>query len=150
MADNKVEKSSSALAQRFSLVELLTILLLVGLIFVFVVPVNQAKISRERINEAITIINLIGSKAEAFKNNPENDYYPDLSQLNLGDTTKSKYFNFSINTLDSTVVAISTKAFIPNQDSLYLVYSLSGKQYRIGKNDNDAVSKKHINENWLP
>lgn len=133
---------------KFSLIELLTILLLVGLVFVFVVPVNQAKTNRGRVNEAITTMKMLGDKAEEFKNNPDNGYYPDLSQLNLGDQAKSKYFLYTIVADDSTIIAETTSAF--GKKGAFMVYSLSGKQYRIGKGDTDIESSKYIDENWLP
>jgi Tfp pilus assembly protein PilE len=133
---------------RFSLIELLTILILVGLVFVFVIPVNQAHISRERIGEAIKTVSFIGEKAEEFKNNPDNGYYPDLSQLNIGYKLDTLYFNYSINADDSTIVAETKPTY--GKKGAFLVYSLSGKQYRIGKDDADVTSQKYINENWLP
>lgn len=148
MPDKNKKAVETTQHSKFSLIELLTILLLVGLIFVFVIPVNQAKISRNRVNEAITTLQMIGDKAEAFKNNPDNGYYPDLSQLNLGDQTKSKFFDYTINPDDSTIVAETTVSF--GKKGAYLVYNLSGKQYRIGKGENDTESSKYINENWLP
>lgn len=149
MSDKNTAKSDNNPKSRFTLIELLSILLLVGLIFVFVVPVNQAKISRERVNEAVNTLRILGEKAQAFKDNPDNGYYPDLSQLNLGDQFKSRYFTYAINPDDSTAVAITTLEF-GSPDSLYIVYNLNGKQYRVGKNDNDIESLKRINENWIP
>jgi len=153
MSDKKAEVTVTTQYSKFTLIDLLSILLLVGLIFIFIVPVNQAKVSRDKINEAVTIMRMIGDNAIEFKNSPDKgdgDYPVDISQLNLGDKIKSKYFEFVISPDDSTVVAYTTLAYVPNRDSLTLVYNLSGKQFRIGKNDNDAESKKYINENWLP
>jgi Tfp pilus assembly protein PilE len=148
MSVTKAETSATPIYAKFSLIELLTILLLVGLIFVFVVPVNQAKINRDRVNEAISTMKLIGDKAEEFKNNPDNGYYPDLSQLNLDAKTKSAFFDYTIVADDSTIVAETTPSF--GKKGAFLIYSLSGKQYRIGKGDTDTESKKYLNENWLP
>lgn len=148
MSENKQNNVKERNIAKFSLVELLTILLLVGLIFVFFVPVNQAKVSRQRVNGAISTINFISQKAEDFKNNPDNGYYPDLSQLNLGDEVKNDYFEYTINPDDSTIVAITKSAF--GKQGAALVYSFSGKQFRVGKDDSDLESKKAINENWIP
>jgi competence protein ComGC len=148
MSENKNSNVTDNNVSKFSLVELLTILLLVGLIFVFFVPVNQARISRERVNGAINTINYISQKANEFKNNPDNGYYPDLSQLNLGNEIKSAYFDYTINPDDSTIVAVTTAAF--GKKGAALVYSFSGKQYRVGLDDSDVDSKKSINENWIP
>jgi Tfp pilus assembly protein PilE len=148
MTNTKNDKKLANPVSRFSLVELLTILILVGLIFVFVVPVNQARISRARIGQAISTLQFIGERADEFKNNPENGYYPDLSQLNLGSQIDTLYFNYSISADDSTIVAETKPAY--GKKGAFLVYSLSGKQYRIGKDDSDQMSQKFINENWLP
>jgi type II secretory pathway pseudopilin PulG len=133
-----------------SLIELLIILLLVGLVFVFVVPVNQARTSQKRVNDAIQLMTSIGEKAEAFKNNPDNGYYPDISQLNLATPIDTTFFSYEIVMDDSTMVAKTQPAF--GKKGNYLVYNLASKQFTVGnpKDEADAVSKKYINENWLP
>jgi Tfp pilus assembly protein PilE len=148
MPDTKNDKKQDNRFARFSLIELLTILILVGLIFIFVVPVNQTRISRDRIGNAIKTVAFIGEKAEEFKNNPNNGYYPDLSQLNLSKQVDTLFFNYTINAEDSTVVAETKQAF--GKKGAFLVYNIGGKQYRVGKDDSDQTSKKFINENWLP
>jgi hypothetical protein len=148
MTDTKNDKKATDHVSRFSLLELLTILILVGLVFVFVVPIKQTGINRERVGVAIKTMSFIGDKAEAFKNNPENGYYPDLSQLNISDKIDTLYFNYSINADDSTVVGETRQSY--GKKGAYLVYSISGKQFRIGKDDADVTSQKFINENWLP
>ncbi len=133
----------------FSLIELLSIIILVGLVFIFAVPINQVRLSRQYVSQAVTTIQDIAVKAEAFKNNPENGYYPiDISQLNIDKQIASDYFKYSIDSEDSTVVAETKPAF--GKEGAVLIYSLTGKQYRIGKGDADKVSTKYINENWLP
>ncbi len=148
MSEQKKENISTSLSDKLTLIEFLTILLLVGLVFVFVVPVNQAKVSQIKVNNAITMMTSIGEKAEAFKNNPDNGYYPDISQLNLGDATKSDFFEYTINQDDSTMYAVTKPAY--GKKDAYLVYNLSSKQFSVGKDDADVTSKKYINENWLP
>lgn len=149
MTDKKQNKTMSEAKSKFSLTELLSIILLVGLIFVFIIPVRQAKISSVRVSEAATMLKNIGDKAEEFRNDPDNGYYPvDISQLNLGSMIDSDYFEYSIVSDDSTVVAETKPAF--GKQGATLVYSLSAKQYRIGKNESDQISQKYINENWIP
>jgi hypothetical protein len=144
----KNDKVTSDNFSKFSLLELLTILILVGLVFVFVVPIHQTGINRARVGDAIKTMSFIGEKAEAFKKSPDNGYYPDLSQLNISDKLDTLYFNYSINADDSTVVGETKQSY--GKKGAYLVYSLNGKQFRIGKNDADVTSQKYINENWLP
>ncbi len=149
MTDTKSDKSTSFNGSRFSLIELLSIIILVGLVFVFAVPVNQAKLNRVRVADAVQTINFIGEKAEQFKDNPDNGYYPvDLSQLNLGNQIESKYFKYTIVSDDSTIVAETTQDY--GKKGAFLIYNLSSKQYSIGKGESDNTSQKYINENWLP
>ncbi|HOD17089.1 MAG TPA: hypothetical protein PLF50_00345 [Candidatus Cloacimonadota bacterium] len=150
MTETKTEKKpvSNTLKSDFNLIELLSILLLVGLLFIFIVPVHQAKVSRTHITDAIATLKMIGDKAEEFKNNPDNGYYPDISQLNLGQKIESDYFTYSISPDDSLVIAETKPAF--GKKGAYLVYSLTNKQFRVGKDDNDVTSSKYINDNWLP
>jgi competence protein ComGC len=148
MPDKKAEETTIDHKSRFTLIDLLSVIILVGLLFVFIVPVNQAKVSRNLIADALGTIQMISQKAADFKNNPDNGYYPDIAQLNLGKQIESDYFEYSIGADDSTVVAITKSGF--GKKGAYLVYSMTGKQYRIGKNDSDQLSSKYINENWLP
>jgi competence protein ComGC len=150
MSEEKKKDTTTKLSDKLSLIELLTIILLVGLVFVFVVPVNQAKSSQNRLNEAIQIMTTIGEKAEAFKNNPDNGYYPSLDQLNLTAPIDTTYFSYTLDPEDSLMVAKTQPAF--GKKDAFLVYNLSSKQFSIGnpKNEADAFSKKYINENWLP
>lgn len=148
MTDSSLNTNNVKAGSKFNLIELLSILLLVGLIFVFIVPVKQAKLSRVYISEAVSTLKFIGDKAEDFKNNPDNGYYPDISQLNLGQQITSDYFDYTIASDDSLVLAETKPAF--GKKGAFLVYSLSNKQYKIGKNDSDLQSSKYINENWLP
>jgi Tfp pilus assembly protein PilE len=148
MSEAKQNQNNGDVISKFTLIELLTIIILVGLIFIFFVPVNQAKINRARIADAVTTVKFIGDKAEEFKNNPDNGYYPDMSQLNLGSQVDTTFFNYQIITDDSTIVAETKSTY--GKKGAFLVYSLNGKQFRIGKNDADLTSAKYINENWLP
>ncbi|MBM4399569.1 MAG: hypothetical protein FJ041_04495 [Candidatus Cloacimonetes bacterium] len=148
MSGNKSNIAQNQVGSNFTLVDLLTILLLVGLVFVFFVPVNQAKVNRNRVENAIEMIKYISAKAEEFKNNPENGYYPDLSQLNIDESVKSEFFMYKISPDDSLIIAETTQAF--GKKGIELRYSLGGKQFQIGKNDSDNEARKFINENWLP
>ncbi len=134
---------------KFTLIELLTILMLVGLIFIVVVPVIQNKINQTRTNKAIEVMTTIGEKAEEFKNNPDNGYYPfDLTMLTDLPAPDTTFFKYTISSDDSTLVAETTKAF--GKKGAFIIYNLPGKVFQVGKDENDALSKKVINENWLP
>jgi Tfp pilus assembly protein PilE len=148
MTDKTSDKKNIQVTAKFNLIELLSILLMVGLLFVFIVPVQQAKVSRNHVTEAVSTMQMIAGKAEEFKVNPENGYYPDISQLNLGQQIASEYFDYAIGSDDSTVVAETKPAF--GKKGAFLVYNMSTRQYRIGKNESDVQSVKYINENWLP
>jgi len=148
MSDNPVSYPTEH-SSKFTLLEMLIILLLVGLVFVFIVPVNRSRLNEQRVYQALESMKVLGEQAEIFKNNPANGYYPfDLSQMNLKTIPDTTYFSYSINDKDSTLVAKTTKRF--GGKPAYLVYSLSAKQFQVGKDDSDTDSKRVINENWLP
>ncbi len=150
MAETQTKKKKNVIRSKFSLVELLTIIILIGLLFIIIVPVKQAKLSSERVTAAVQTIQMISAEAVQFKNNPENGYYPDIDQLNLGDKIKSEYFTYSISAEDTSgvVLAVTKPAF--GKEDLYLTYNIANKQFQVGKSESDQVSSKYINENWLP
>ena len=147
MSDTTSSLNQTNQGAKFSLIELMTILILVGLVFIFVIPVHQAKVNSIRVQDAVSTMKMIGEKADDFKNNPDNGYYPDISQLNLGEQTKSRFFSYAINADDSTVVAETTPAY--GKKGAYLIYSLTAKQFVIGKGDSDKLSKQVINDIWV-
>jgi len=128
---------------QFSLVELLMILMLVGIVFVFWIPMRDAKINQQKTQEAITNLKTVAEADVAFKNSDlgGGSYAFDISQLNLN--MEKKYFDYTVT--DSTVVATSTPTFGKAKVSLY--YFLPNGPYKV---NDDPVSTDIIDENWLP
>ncbi|MDP8231629.1 MAG: hypothetical protein P9L91_03055 [Candidatus Zophobacter franzmannii] len=127
---------------KFSLVELLMIVMLVGLVFVIWVPMKEAKVYKANMQEAIQKIDVITKADIAFKNDPElgeGDFAFDISQLNL----KLESTNFVYSLTDTTIVATTTEEF--RKKGIDILFYLPTGPYRV-MND----SKKIIEKSWLP
>ncbi|MBN2829144.1 MAG: hypothetical protein JXR56_02360 [Candidatus Cloacimonetes bacterium] len=127
---------------KFSLVELLMIIMLVGLIFVIWIPMKEAKIYKSKLQEAITTIDKIAKADIAFKNNIEEsdgEFAFDIIQLNL----KLNSDNFVFSVTDTTVVATTTEDF--GKKGIDIIYYLPTGPYQV-LND----QKKIIDNTWLP
>ncbi len=135
-------KAVTKRTDKFSLVELLMIVMLVGLIFVIWIPMKEAKVYRANLQEAVKNIDTIANANIAFRNNPDlgdGDFAFDISQLNL--KLDAKYFEYSVT--DTTVVATSTEEF--GKKDIDVIFYLPTGPFQI---DND--SKKVIDLTWLP
>lgn len=142
--DNVVKKG------KFSLIDLLMIIMIVGIIVTFIVPMKQTQKYHERVKEAIYNLQVIAQKDVEFKNNPENGYYAfDLSMLNIKDKLKKGksdtefYFEYSLT--DSTVIAESKSSF--GKEGVEIVYYLPEGPMLLGESQ---VSQDVIDPNWLP
>jgi Tfp pilus assembly protein PilE len=127
---------------KFSLVELLMIIMLVGLVFVIWIPMKDAKIYKAKMQEAITTIDKIAKVDIEFKNNIEEsdgEFAFDIIQLNM----KLDSENFVFSVTDTTVVATTTEAF--GKKGIDIIYYLPTGPYQV-LND----SKKIIDNSWLP
>ncbi|MCF7919984.1 MAG: hypothetical protein K9N06_08730 [Candidatus Cloacimonetes bacterium] len=97
--------------KKFSLVELLMIIMLVGIIFTIIVPLSIKTKNHQKITEAIYNLQLIAYHDVQFYNNPDNGYYAfDLSMLNIPEdlfrkTKGELIFNYTLNdtTLEATL-----------------------------------------------
>ncbi len=158
MADNtSIEKKS-----KFSLIELLMIIMLVGIIFTLIIPLRIDRINQKKLKEAIYNIQVIARADIAFKEDPANGYYifehtvikldeennysgDDL--LNIQQKLKKSddlfYFDYSVS--DSTVFATTNKNF--GKDGAIVYYYLPNGPWGVG---NDKISKNVIDPNWLP
>ncbi|MCD4795701.1 MAG: type II secretion system GspH family protein [Candidatus Cloacimonetes bacterium] len=158
MADNtSIEKKS-----KFSLIELLMIIMLVGIVFTLIIPLRNDRINQKKLKEAIYNIQVIARADIAFKEDPANGYYifehtiikldeennytgDDL--LNIQHKLKKSddlfYFDYSVS--DSTVVATTNKNFGKNGAIVY--YYLPNGPWGVG---DDKLSKNIIDPNWLP
>lgn len=145
MAENtKIEQKG-----KFSLIELLMIIMLVGITFTLIIPMQIDKRNHDKISfEAIRNIQIIARADVKFKEDPENGYYAfDVSMLNIDNqlVKEGENFLFDYAVTDSTVVATTNKSFGKEGASIY--YYLPKGPWGIGK---DKVSKSVIDANWLP
>ncbi len=128
----------------FSLIDLLMIIMVIGIIFVFVIPLRQDGIDFQKAQEAIKNIQIIKFADIAYKNDPElgdGDYAAELSFLNL--KLEEKYFTYSVT--DSTVVATSTEEF--GVKGAQIIYNLPNGPWMTGGKEK---VKDRINTDWLP
>lgn len=133
---------------KFSLIELLMIIMLVGILFTLIIPLRNDYIYKNRLNEAIKNIQIIARENVKFKENPDNGYYAfDLSMLNVKDKLEkpTEEFMFEYSLTDSTVVATSKKNF--GMEDAVVFYYLPSGPWQLG--DTNATEKS-LNANWLP
>ncbi len=143
-----VENSSLEKKGKFSLIELLMIIMLVGIIFTLIVPLRIDKMNHMKIKEAIKNIQIIARADVAFKENPENGYYAfDVSMLNIKDKLEKSHDNFlfDYSLTDSTVVATTNMNF--GKEGAVIYYYLPNGPWNIG---DDKISKSVLDSNWLP
>jgi type II secretory pathway pseudopilin PulG len=143
MAENRIEKKS-----KFSLIELLMIIMVVGIVFTLIVPMQTDKRNHEKVKEAIKNIQILTRANIAFKENPDNGYYAfDVSMLNISDKLEKKgeNFMFDYTLTDTTVVATSNKNF--GKEGAFIFYYLPQGPWQAGK---DRITEKIIDPNWLP
>jgi len=158
MTDNSlVEKKG-----KFSLIELLMVIMLVGIIFTLTIPLRNDRVNQKKMKEAIYNVQVIARADVDFKNDPANGYYifehsviklnedgtysgEDLLNI-IEDLQKTKdFFYFDYSVTDSTVVASSNKNFGKVGAKLY--YYLPSGPWGVGE---DKTSKSVLDPNWLP
>lgn len=158
MADkNIVEKKS-----KFSLIELLMIIMIVGIVFTLTIPLRNDQITKDKLKEAIRNIQIIARADVAFKEDPANGYYmfdhnvikvnddgsvggEDLLNVQEKLVKSGDVFLFDYAVTDSTVVAITNKNFGKVGAKIY--YYLPNGPWNVG---DDKVSKNVFDPNWLP
>ncbi|MCF7792430.1 MAG: hypothetical protein K9N09_00365 [Candidatus Cloacimonetes bacterium] len=158
MAENKnVERKN-----KFSLIELLMIIMVVGIVFTLTIPLRNDRIIKGKLKEAVKNIQIIARADVAFKEDPANGYYifehnvlkiqedgsvggDDL--LNVQDEleTTDGIFLFDYAVTDSSVVAITNQNF--GKEGAKIFYYLPNGPWNVG---DDKISKNVFDPNWLP
>lgn len=160
--------------KKFSLIELLMIIMLVGIIFTLIIPLRNDRIRRERLNEAIKNMQIIARQDIKWRDNPdlgdgsyafdhtvvkfvpesrdENDNLIPATEkgediMNVRDDLEKEgeFFYFDYSVTDSTVVGITNENFGKAGAKIEL-YLPSGPWSVAG----DNLSKSVIDPNWLP
>lgn len=129
---------------KFSLIEYLMLLMLVGIVFTFIIPLREDMHNHEKTKEAVRDLQIISRANVAFKNHPDNGYYAfDLGMLNIDEKIEQNFFHYELT--DSMVVAITTENF-GNKGARIFYYLPSGPM----QVSEDELSRSLINPNWLP
>lgn len=138
------DQKNSAVKKKFSLIELLMILMLVGIVFTLIIPIREDRKNHERVREAIRDIRIITKANIDFKNDPVNGYFAfDLGQLNVDHRIAKNFFNYSLT--DTTVVAVSNNNYSVAGAEIY--FYLPSGPWMV---KDDDLSRSAINPNWLP
>jgi Tfp pilus assembly protein PilE len=143
--NEEVEKQQYDDGRKFSLIELLMIIMLVGIIFTLIIPLRNDKINREKVREAVYNLQYIAKLDEEFHDNPDNGYYAyDLSMLNIKKDQLKKFgdkYLFDYALTDSAAVAITNENF--GKKGAEILYYLPNGPFQV-------KDKSVIDPNWLP
>ena len=142
---------------KFSLIELLMIIMLVGIVITFVIPLQQMKQYKARTQIAVQNLDMIHQLNEEFKANPDlgaGDYAFDISMLNIrpgkeynGVSPDTTYFAYYFDPNDDTVIVAETKPAF-GAEGIKVVYYQPDGPYTVLYEDED--DEDVIQKNWLP
>lgn len=158
MAEDKVVKKKG----KFSLIELLMIIMVVGIIFTLIIPLKNDRVTQDKLKEAIKNVQIIARADVDFFEDPNNGYYifeHVVLKLDEGDGNTGEdllnvqpklekindvfYFDYAVT--DTTVVAITNKNF--GKAGAVVYYYLPNGPWGVGE---DNVSENVFDPNWLP
>lgn len=153
-AATKPAKETAAMHHSpISLVEMIMILMLVGLVFVFFFGLKQLKVDKaleaaaqEKFEAVVPNFTKIVNAMEEYQKKDEfGDYPAFLEELNLGNLDSENFkFSYLFDTL--TITATSTKAF--GKENIKVNYDLNNRSYTV---DDPAPEKKPtVKDDWLP
>ena len=141
--DAILEEMSVEHKNRFSLIELVMIIMLVGVIITIVIPIRSTMKNEVFVKASIKDMITIIQAEEAFKSDPalgDGDYAVDKSQLKLP-TFNEEYFTYAVT--DTSVNAVSTSKFSKREVTFY--YLFKDKAFKV-----DPKFKDYIEPSWLP
>lgn len=136
----------------FSLIELLMILMLVGIVITFIIPMRNNLTYQNRIKEAATNMQILARATNrAFTDTLATDPRKEIDwqQLSsdysevINEPLKAEFFEYTAT--DSIITATSTKAF--GKEGLIINYAMPKGPFSIGE---DTKSKDTLDRNWLP
>jgi len=159
---------------KFSLIELLMIIMLVGIVFTLIIPLRNDQIRRERLKEAIKNVQIIARENIRFKNDPnkgdgyymfehvvvkfheatkddQNNVIPasekgeDLLYVKDDLEKEGEFFYFDYSVTDTTIVAKTNLNF--GKAGAKIFYYLPTGPWGVAS---DKISKSIIDPNWLP
>ncbi len=149
----KTDSKPVETGHQVSLVELMMLLMLVGLLFVFIFGMQQLKIDKaaealaQSKFEAIvpSFQKTIAAMEDYRKNDEFGDYPAFIDELNLG-TIDNEDFKFEYVFDSLTLTATSQAAF--GKEGIKVVYNLNDRSYTV---EDPAPDKKPtVKDEWLP
>lgn len=151
--DNPIKKSTATAEHKVSLVELILILMLVGLVFVFFFGMRQLKVDKAK--EALAqakfeaIVPTYQKVIDAMENYRKNDEFGDypafLEELNLGSIDSEDFkFEYVFDTL--TLTATSQAAY--GKAGIKVNYNINDKSFTV--EDPAPEKKPTVKDEWLP
>jgi len=124
---------------KFSMIDLLMIIMIVGVIMTVMIPIQQTKRQEMIVKGSLKQMEQIINANENWKANDEwGEYAFDIGQLNL--KLDTSVFSFSLT--DTTVVAVS-EVIAKEPKSYY--YDLRDKKFRVDDDSEDVILRA-----WLP
>ncbi len=171
---NMDNNSSIEQKSKFSLIELLMIIMIVGIVFTLIIPIRTDRVNQEKVKEAIKNLQIIARADVAWKNDVDGGdgsymfehtvvRYEPAAKDSMGNIIPpqeagedllyvadklektGEFFFFDYAITDSSVVAISNQNF--GTEGVKIQYFLPRGPFQAGK---DAVTKSIIDVNWLP
>ncbi|MBW6514670.1 MAG: hypothetical protein K0B87_07930 [Candidatus Syntrophosphaera sp.] len=137
---------------KIGLVEIIMILLLAGVVFIFIFGMNQMKAEKARelelqqmVGEVLPTFGLIANEAKVYKENDPFGAWPlTIEELNLPAGLDTPQFKFSFSDAGA-VIMTTTKDF--GKKGITVSYDITKDIYDI--NDPDPTAKPVIKEDWL-
>jgi type II secretory pathway pseudopilin PulG len=127
--------------RRFTLIELIMVIMAVAIVVTFVIPLQQAKKREGWTKEAVGVIQQIATKDAEYKTRTGH-YAPSIDSLQI--QPQSEFFTFSVTS--ETIIGATTKAF--GVEGVELRFELpNGPWHRQSKENRDKFA---IQPNWLP
>ncbi len=134
----KIVTNSSGI-KKFSLIDLLMIIMLVGVILTIIIPIQQSRKHEVMVKESFSEMQKIIKANEDLKNSDWGEYAFDISMLNISDLDESM-FKFTVN--DTSIVAVTDK--LSNEEKAYY-YHLFDRRFRVRHDSKDIIF-----DAWLP
>jgi hypothetical protein len=138
--------------KKIGLVEAMLILMLVGLVFIFIFPMQQLKVdkaaeaaARLKIAPLVDKFEVVTAAMEQYKaNDPFGEYPFTIEELNLTGVNSDE-FTFSYDSESKKVIATSLEAY--GKADIKVIYSLEDKTYEV--EDPTPLKKPTIKNEWL-
>jgi hypothetical protein len=148
----ELEDATVVQRHKVGLVEIVMILLLAGVVFIFIFGMSQMKREKaeelalqKKIESTLPMFDMITKAAKALKNDPNWGAWPfDITQLNMPSSPDTPDFKF---TIDETGVITCTCAKSIGKEGVKILYNIDKNSYDVQDPNPDAKPK--IRQDWL-